>query len=574
MRWYFAGLFLGMAAPVMLRAQNQGPMPITLKITPNRSPVGGRVALTGTTAADGKRMTAQLRITLPDGTLRTMPAPLTTNGDYAVQFSATVTPGLYRVTAIAPDGAAGDTASFKVLTTQSMAAEVSLEWEDLQDVEDSAVAIVGRLIDTLPASPAKDDAVQKLGQLKKRLAQRAADLAQFKKAVGAIDQIAAKYPAAEPALTPVLSELAAWTQQSEEERIALNQKLIDSGKESVTCERINAAGEALKLASALFNLVGTPIGIAGSFFRDWLADKVQSGLPAALKNNATFSLVTAQIVKNGKAASDALNDYGLGKKAAGLGSGLAMIPGLLFDLAGMFTGNLFDRYCEKFQGPFDADLHVEFSNAAGKVWWTYDIAISGKLTVRYGKGATNAAKVKGEFVGSASKYGIWEDALRAFNPKLMNGAVVRKKTIMPVTLPYLDTEGAYAASLGPGAFFVPVEGTLIDRKLSINVEKARTDFEGATAKVIWVVASPLALIPVVLTNSFPYQGAYVVLRGGLTGLFGAVNANATPPPVAFTVKNAGKVLVVDETVRQDKIKGAGFEVSTRVHLKACNPDCP
>ena len=35
-----------------------------------------------------------------------------------------------------------------------------------------------------------------------------------------------------------------------------------------------------------------------------------------------------------------------------------------------------------------------------------------------------------------------------------------------------------------------------------------------------------------------------------------------------------KVLVVDETVRQDKIKGAGFEVSTRIHLKACNPGCP
>jgi hypothetical protein len=545
-------------------------MPMTLKVTPNRSPVGGRVALTGTTAADPKRMSAQLRITLPDGTLRTIPAPLTPTGDYAVGFTATATPGLYRVTAIAPDGATGDTASFKVLTTLSMAAEVSLEWKELQDVEDSAVAIVGRLIDTLPASPAKDDAEQKLNQLKKRLAQGANDLAQFKKAVGTIDQIVTKYPAASPAVAPAIDKLTAWMEQSEEERVALNQKLIESAKESVTCERINAATEGIKVASAIMNLAGTAVSVLGNFFKDWLADQAQAVLPASLKNSAAFSQVTAQIVKNGKAANDGLVDYG----AKGLATGAGMIPGLLFDLAGMVTSKIFDNYCEKFQGPFDADLHVEFSNAAGKVWWTYDITIQGKLNVRYGKGATNAAKVKGEFVGAATHYGLWEDALMSFNPKIMNGARVSKKTILPVALPYVDTEGAYAASLGPGAFFVPVDGTLIDRKLSLNVDKARTDFEGATARVIWVVASPLSLIPVVLTNSFPYQGAYVVLRGGLTGLFGAANANTTPPPTAFTVKNAGKVLVVDETVRQDKVKGAGFEVSTRVHLKACNPGCP
>jgi hypothetical protein len=572
-RWYLAGL-LALGAPPALAAQSAGPMPMTLKITPNRAPVGGRVALAGTTAADGKRMTAQLRITLPDGSLRTIPAPLAATGDYSVAFSATTAPGLYRVTAIAPDGAAGDTASFKVLTTPQAADDATLEWQNLQVAEDSALSVVGRLLDTLPASPAKDSAEQLVGRLKQRMARHAADLAQFKQALGAITQMQAKYPAAAPALDPVVSELAAWTQQSETERVALNQELIQSAKESITCEQINAASEGIKVASALFNLAGTAVSVVGSFFKDWLADKVQSVLPPTLKNNAAFSLATAQIVKNGKASSDALVDYGLGKKAAAAGSGLAMIPGVLFDLAGMFTGKLFDRYCDKFEGPFDADLHVEFSNAAGTVWWTYDITIQGKLTVRYGKGATNAAKVKGEFVGSATHYGMWEDALRSFNPKLMNGAVVYKKTIMPVSMPFVDTEGNYAGALGPSAFFVPVDGTLIDRKLSIHVDKARTDFEGATAKVIWVVASPLSLVPVVLTNGFPYQGAYTVLRGGLTGLFGSAASDPTAGLTAFTVKNAGPVLLVDQTVRQDKIKGNGFEVSTRVHVKACNPSCP
>lgn len=553
-------------------ATQGGPAPITVTARPNRTPVGGRVGIEGTTAfISGK--TVQLEVLEPDGQSRRLSIPVLQTGQFMYAYMATGKPGLHRVSATAPDGVGRDTSSFTVLSGVQTVDEVAFEWEDDADDLDSAVTVVKKLVDTLPASPVKDEVQKKLDQLDKRLQQRARDVANFKKSVGALQQILTKHPSAAPAITPTLHELTAWVQQSEEERVELNRRLLQSAKESVVCEKINAAGEGIKVASAILNLAGTPLGILNTFFRDWLADKAQSSLPNNLKSNSAFALSTQEIVKNGRAANDAIVDYGSTAMRA-KGAGLAMIPGILFDLTSLLTDQVFGKYCEKFEGPMDADLHVEFLHASGKVWWTYDIALQGKLTVRYGKAATSAAKVKGEFVGSATQFKMWEDALRVFNPALMDRTMVWKRSILPTAAPFVAFEGSYAGALGPSGFFVPVEGDLIDRKLSLRVLPARSDFEGKTARVIWVLGGQRTVgLPLVMTQTFPYRGAYTVLKGGLTGVFNAPEFESNTTPTNFTVKNAGKTLVVDETVEQDKVKGNGFIVTTRVRIKACNPGC-
>jgi hypothetical protein len=148
----------------------------------------------------------------------------------------------------------------------------------------------------------------------------------------------------------------------------------------------------------------------------------------------------------------------------------------------------------------------------------------------------------------------------------MRGTRTFKRTIVPVGIPYVELEGRYAALASPTAFYIPVEGDLVGRHLTLRVQPAKKDIpqEYNTARAIVAILSPLALIPVVVTYPLPYQNAEFVLQHG------------------FEVDEGGP-LVLDITVGRNSMQvqrqwqhtkpGEGVKAIYTATLRLCNPSC-
>jgi hypothetical protein len=275
----------------------------------------------------------------------------------------------------------------------------------------------------------------------------------------------------------------------------------------------------------------------------------------------------------GPAAAGAASSGGAGVPSGGdkpsaSATAIGMVPGLAYDLAGYFVGGLFDQYCERFAGPFQGTFHVDFLNDEGEPWWRYDVQITGRLDLRYAKSAAGGPiRMSGEFYGTGTRFTLWERNLQNLNKKLMAGAVTFKKYITPTGAPFLEFEGRYIGAFGPLAFFVPVEGELLDSTLTLRIQEAKTDFHGVSALGIYVIASPRTMgYPVVLTTPFPYTGARSIIRKSLDG-------ETSPVVLRVRLDRAGKKMSIDSTAVRNRVQGDGFLYNTKLTLRACNPEC-
>ncbi len=587
---------LALAAALLagpLHAQDDQPQPMGVWAFPEWViQVRGQVTLSGVTVNDGRRTQATLVVTGPDGAVTRLVAPVSSqSGAFELRLRPYTAPGRYTVLALAPDGRGRDTTSFRVLTAAEAAQEPMDEYEDIEEAADSAVRTVRKLLDQLPTSPAKQEATAKLDALARELARRPERTAAFREALGGIRALATKYPQALPALAPGLGRLAQWTRASRLSREELNTQLLNSAAQGIQCERINAASEGIKVASAVLNLAGSAVAVATAFFKDFAADLAAAKLPASVAGDAGFQFATAQMVKNGNTYLEQVRKFvgrapvpefgesaeGAVAQSARAGAGRhefaatvgGTIPGMLYDLAGLVTAKVFARYCEKFEGPVQAALHVDFFTATGARFWSYDIELEGRLALRYAKPepGQRAVRVTGEFYGSGTRFGAWEDVLRSLDPKLMTGNVVFKRVFLPAGAPFTELEGRYLGALGPRAFLVPVTGDLVDRRLTLTIQPARTDFTGLEAKAFYVIAGLRTMgFPITVTVPLPYKDAHFVLTR-------AADARDRPLVLDVKVPTGTGAMTVDTLLERPKVKGDGNEAGYRMKLRICNPGC-
>jgi hypothetical protein len=576
-------------APVLATAQDEGggtPM-VSVRFTPAHAVEPGMpVTIDGVAPLDGKGVVA-LRITRPDGKVVALDASASANGDYSVNFTGTDAAGTYEVNATSPGGRIRGKASFEVAVQEPLddIEEAQQEADQLAQALDGVITDLDSQLEKLPDAPGRDEVKAKWAAAKPRMQQAVKELRDVRALTQPFTDAAKANPALKPALKPLGRELSNWQTKSASERARILSELAQSRRDSVTCENLERLIEGFNFASALFNLAGGPVAAVKAVAFDYLASK---GAALASRLGAKYGFPANEAGKIALAVGDAelKGAWNLQKVLPQFAAKEAIkggAMGLAFDLMSFLSQRQFAKYCERLAGKFSGGMHAEFRAKDGQVWWAYTIQFEGRLDLRYAKGTTygQAVVVKGDFLGQATKFTLFEDALRIGWPGLTKGAILYKRAVLPQpelmnlltgtavnpdsTLKEekpIDVEGkAAAVFVKPYSFFVPVEGEIVDGVLTLRRQPASRDYE-AVARVVYVVVSPLAAMlgPQFTTFELPYKGGgfFIERAFGDSGIRAAV----TKTPKGF---------VVDETFRHEKGNGSA-NGTYKLTLKLCNPE--
>lgn len=536
-------------------------MPMTVNASPRVATPGTVIKLKGNTVADGKRFDVQITIAGPNNA-----APASTKvqidkaGAYSTTFTPAPTPGVYRVTAVAPDGQGRDTTSFQVGSTQQIGDAAITGFQRIVDDGTTTEARVSEAIKDLPESPAKQQLEEKVRALDDTLKSAPKHEDQFKQVLQKIAALQAKYPEAGPVFRDLYvhlgDEVFRTQSEADDRKLQILKELDASRAAGKLCDRIDAISEGFKAVSAIFNFAGSLLSITRGFLTDYAAGAAGPTLfPPALKSNQTFMF--------------AFNE--MGKFSIGMiGSPTAfvgVVVAFLADIGAYAADRYFDKYCERFGGPFTATMHGEVYRQ-GQPWWTFDMTLGGDLTLRYPKAeAGTAIHLTGEFEGTVAEYKEWDDALPVLFPKLMRGTATFKKVVKPAAIPWIGFEGRGAALLSPAAFSIPVEADLVGTHLTIHVKPARKEISDTynTARAYVVVASPLALMPVVVSYNLPYKNAHFVVTY-------ATEVEDTDSPITLDVTIGQNSMTAQRKWEHTKT-GDGVKADYAASIKLCNPAC-
>ncbi len=559
-------------------------LPISVGVQPPNSLPGGRIRISGSTVRlsntpglDPASMVVRITIT-PLGKYpvdaettvsatteyeeaRTFTVPVDPAGGYAGVFDGPRGPGQYRVTAVAPDRKGQETTDFVVIQREDMEEETTKRFKRAVEVAGSAVENAERMIEGLPESPAKTEMKKKLTAIKAKMAEAPSQTAAFAAGIDMIGAIPKKYPETSRAFAPYYRQMGLWTANSREEIETISKQLDASKKARVTCDQVDRVTESFKFAGLLLNLVASPLDVAKNFAADMTSEIIVKEASASPRLNGDFGFQTlvGQVNKKGPDTFGRIQDWIGGKEVDMQGS----LSSLILDAASYAAAKVFENYCDKFEGPLKATMNAEFTKG-GTPWWKYSVAIEGKLVLRYAKGATGeAASVSGQFEGAGRTFTVWENAGKVLFPELMpKGAIVARVIKPPIGTPYIQTQGMIAAQvLSPTSFLIPVEGTIVGKKLTLRMLASTIDFTTATARGVYVFFGPGTLnIPLTTTFTLPYKDAHWIIEKGLGGT-----------QTEFEIKTSGKKLTIDRSSKVDR-PGASAAKYT-MDLQACNPGC-
>ena len=540
---------------------------------------GAAVTIEGLAPLDAQGAVA-VRIQPPNGAAQVkLDVNPSSNGDYSVSFKGTSSPGTYGVGVSSPGGKAVGSAKFEVVVMEDVdvleiaVAKALDEAEAIEDVLDDIENDLEAQVPKLPDNPAKEELKARLDEIKTELRRAKNSHAAVKQVLEPIRQFAASDPALKPLLRLPAAALEDWTKRSADERQRIVNQLGVSRRANVTCEQLERVIESFKLAGALAKALIEPLSLITDPLKELAKNVAQKvATPALQKVHLAPEKMRGLLEK--LAEKKESFETAVGKAYGHAESTKKSQQGLLEKLsnaAAWLAGKVFDRFCERFSGPFDGQMSAEFFAKNGDKWWEYTMRLKGQLDLRYAKSgmAGAATEVNGEFTGQAVDFTMKEDAIRVGWPKLVASAQLFKRAALP--MPWLfgtplpddprgvEIEGKAAAVLvKPYSFMVPVKGTLVDDVLSLRFENASHDFT-ANARVVYVIVSPLSLVPVATAFELPYKDAgFFFLRVG------------KGEAVKLKVKRGAKAMSVSETLKADK-GNAIAQGRYSLKLALCNP---
>ena len=533
---------------------------ISVLVTPQVAYPGSSVKVTGKTLALGKSPTVHIAFVLDtraehndrahdiSGT-----ADVDSAGKYAVKTRIDQ-PGIYRVLVTAPDGKGVDSTTYTLLDPPDVADEVVNGVDKLvTGGMDKLVRTVRAEALSLPANPAKIAADEKLAAVDKQIQDWPAQSAKLKKAIEKFQSIVIRYPASAALFQPQMEKIAEISGELPAEQARIDGELARSKAQGVTCERIESLIESLKVISAAANFLQQSIGDIGlAFGIDLTSDRfAKKFTPPSLQENAGYALALTE-------GSKFLQTTMAGPEAFPVALGV-----LVTDVSVYMQQKNFEKYCEKLEGPMSATMHAEIFQGKAP-WWTYDMTLKGRLILRYAKNGSpgSAVHVTGEFVGTATKLGVWEDALAVLYPVTRKTSTMLRKLVVPPGQPFSDLEGKTIAASSPFGFFIPVEGDLVGSKLTLHLLDARTDISDLVeAQVTYVLVGPMILAPIIVKYDLPFTKAHKLL-------FRAMNDGPLELPVVVSRNAMG----IERTVRRTR-PGDGNSVDYTLNIRACNPGC-
>jgi hypothetical protein len=543
---------------------------VEVHVAPAVTSPGTTVRIDGRSAIDDASRLVRITVTLPDRSQAPLVVKAGENGDFETTFDKTNTAGKYGVAVFSPGGLDHGETTFVVGLPATIQQDLIVEHEELGKTAEKAIRTVEAVLKALPASPPKEELLEKLSPLKSEVAKWPDESTRFKNALDSLRTAGeTSHGFGAIVYSEVFNPLSLWRDESRPARTHVNDELTRGDAATLRCDSIDHAGEALKALALVVNLIARPGGLI------LRAMSLSANTIASVEPDAEKRIVIARVIKtlpplftnkvemlrSGPVQWDPVESRRV------LFSGAPNVAmGWITDLTRLATQRVFARYCEKFAGPVSGTMHGEYLRA-GVPWWKFDETLRGKLTLRYPKteSAGGAIHVSGEFVGNITELKAWDDALPVLEPKLSSSGVFFKRAVLPkvgdFVERFLQQQGALVNAYAPGGFSIPVEGDLVDTKMTLSVKPATVDMQDLEAKVLYVVLSPLTLAPVAGRYGINFMPAHHIITRAL----------ATDPfEVRVVVDRPNNVMTIERdfsATRGSRTGTAYGEYSLKINLK-------
>jgi hypothetical protein len=475
--------------------------------------------------------------------------------------------GLYRVTAIAPDGRGKTGTTFRAVEPSGLGAQAESVLNDADTAAQDSVAAAEAKIDALTESPAKGQAKKQLADAKRALNEERATAAgsAVKGIIGAISSDAALNQSFRSRLDTLTTHFDDISREADRVR----KLTADMSSADLGCHQLAVVTEVFKGVSALLGAKTRALlavgGVAKDFIAESYARRTKNVAAAPPSSSDSVGLITKYQA-----------ELQLATKAIG-----GAVP-FLTNLSAYVTSSVFGVYCEQFVGPLDAIMNARFftsSKAANPLaeWWSYNYKLTGRVILYYPKSAKGGEHIRlnGRIEGYAHGFETWEDALSVMFPKLMAGTLQHKFNYPPFEAdivprpagqasgPGSDYVNGSAASLAvPNSFLISVEGVLERDSITIVLGPAISDIS-ASHRVAALILSPLVggLGPQITWYPLPFQKVRQFL----------VNA-ADSESMQLSLKTQGESMLA-EGVFTGKVDKPTAKGDYTLKIKACNPGC-
>ncbi len=357
---------------------------------------------------------------------------------------------------------------------------------------------------------------------------------------------------------------------------------------NVVCDQLDIVVNGFKFIDFYLGLIIAP----SKFLADWAKENIPTKLVGMVPLVSQNAALKDAIEVNWKGVTSYTpkrdgKEFKIGAK----GFDRTLATGKVATaVASWFAARAFEQFCQTFQGSIDGDMAAEFY-VKGKLWWRYNIAISGTIILRYPKDAKgDVIALTGEIIGNATSLKSSDNAVPVLYPGLAQGTLFRTYRVEPIAM---DTfPSIYKKNLGvsksvaapdfnpaksiidqggmitqlvmtPAFFRVPVRAELLgkQKKIRLEVQKAAVDIDDLRVKVVHIILPVLSLWPDVVDYSLPYKGAQFMMSRAMD--------DAT---AEFDVETVGDAMKFTKTFKRQK---SNSEAKGLYNLKisACNPGC-
>lgn len=470
--------------------------------------------------------------------------------------------------------------------------EIEKEATQLRQTLCKAVDIIETRIKQLPASPAKDEFTRRFAEFRTEMRQAPScdDPPPWINGIDHIKHMQKVAPRTRPATTGLTKQFAMWLDTAQRANAEAPKALAQLTAGNIACDQIDIIVNGLKFCDFYLGLLVEP----GKWLIDWAKENVPTKLvgmvPAVQRTPAVKEAIEsawkgATTFYEPKRAEGRISIEGVKGYERDLGK-----QKMAFNLSIYAANRIFELFCQQFTGPVSGSMDVEIYENGVK-WWTYTISIAGELVLRYPKNTSgNAIALTGEFIGNATQFKSWDNAVPVLYPKLAMGTVFRTLRIEPfamndfkslknpvkdfkpggVDIPdpnplttTIDQGGLITRYVLTPAFFrVPVRGDLRGDTLRIQLSPAAVDFDDRRVKVVQILLPVLSLWPTVNEYALPYKGAHFILTRAMND-----------GPAEFAVKRNGKTMSIEREFKRERRTAENKGVYL-LSIKACNPSCP
>ena len=534
-----------------------GSLPIELTVKPAMLLPGLKLTISGTLPGYSANGSVAITVTPPQAPAVSLSANAA-GGKFSAEFTETTKLGRYAVRAVAPDGKGVAVDSFSVVGGAVAAAgagqtHVARTFELV--VTSIATARTAAL--ATPPSPPQQQLLLKLADVQKQFAEApAAAVETYGQALRTIVDVVQQHPDAAPVVQQLLDELAPMTEELNDRLPAIERLIDGSAKLAQYCDNMAMVEEA-------FTALTWAMGVTGKLASTLINWANSKGTPAAVAA-AGGEMSPAAEAAIASASKAAIKVYTSGKL-----SWAKTAIGAYKDLLDYLSSEVFDVYCEQFEGPMTAKLVVTFKHN-GRPYLKYDIHLAGKLVANFAKEAgVTRIPIRGHIEGNATHFGLSEnfDVLSDMVEAKTGMGRMSVMRFMPQPAPYVEALGMVARMAMPAYFNIPVTGDVVGDKLTLRLEPAAIDFTPALNKGKLVMIWTLKLPPFVHveTATLPLQNAHFILARGIV---------EPAPQFPISVDMGTKRSVIGRRFTRDHNDPAkGIRVQFDVNIKACNPSC-